>query len=1111
MAFIPLSLQAEQTFSQNTPSDAPFFALTDLEKRDFIQALRSLFVFGDRKMGSTGTSIFSGLRLTQEDRLNRLLELLEDTEADENSANQTLLSEAALYIFSLDQATIDWSQEFRRVVGADPMKVSDFYSNVLKQLPDSVPKTFEQVMRRLCFEIDQKFFVVRFPVLNEFVLFPGLRGYEFDQFVAFGPAVLKSLPAEILNKIKNDLRLSFEEYRTIFETLRGKSLSNENAVIAYTHYLAVGTLPFAEMTRPLSRDIFMEHLNAASEAGRQIAVETKTTIDDDRLMFSAEKKEFYWHIYNASRIQAWRPDWDKSWRDSQAQSLSILGALWVQNQFSDRWPALAQDDSETKLPEESGFGRLQREIDEMVSEILSSDEHYLFEATIAQVEDDSWNKKGIEGFAYYRLSEELKNLAVGRLFPDLTVAQGRALLEKQFTSLSETERMEVANHIYTDMTEMLRYIDLRKNLSDGDPKQNDRFHEVLVKNYFEARALPKAHADDFIRPDTITLLDGSKIPSSTVSKERMEAYLNENPNAFEGSWTPDWLVRWLSINLFPYPGYLEDEIFVRTINEWNRRSEVRAYRDNLSRLQKEYDTSRTDEDKKSIVARIESEIKRFNEQFAAPHDSSPAISATAFLSGVTPQSFKDMGSAAVAATAGAAFYIVLQVTGISGKAAFWLIAGDTCLRFGTAYKLSEEGGFDLEKGYSSYLGKWTAHTLATSWDIARTIYMTEDAETRLDAYDSAGQMAGEFLWFGAGSYTAARILHLGRVTKLRKIDHLQKEIERVRGIISEHRLKISNLKNEIAVDQKFLDSTRKAFGDAAPEVAALHQQLVQKQMRLNTLETGTIPGYDNLIQFLSKQMLSQLARLGKFFYINPLTKFFQDPARIATAEKLVWYKRLVRRFNRRGALGISQYEQYISRLHGKIQIIQEKGFAAESSVSLKRYKNNQATASRELAEAELLLRGAQTPGLSPKKSTQLTELSLKAFQRGFEAFREHIVDLQSLQKTARTPPTWSATQKLLFEVEHAKEFLNPWRYFQDYALRPLEIPAADAMTQRFFTENYLRLRAQLRMLRDMHSRLAIEIKSGRLPATDATLSSMRLLEVNLSAQESVILTLTPNF
>jgi len=124
-------------------------------QRDFKVLAQKLYILGDRSSNS-------GLFLAQNERIEEVQALL--ALGLDDAAPQVQIALAR--VFDLRTPIADRSFEFRDKIREEPEILSRLFIQVVQILPADRPKTVENILRRMSFEIDQKLFHLRHPIFG---------------------------------------------------------------------------------------------------------------------------------------------------------------------------------------------------------------------------------------------------------------------------------------------------------------------------------------------------------------------------------------------------------------------------------------------------------------------------------------------------------------------------------------------------------------------------------------------------------------------------------------------------------------------------------------------------------------------------------------------------------------------------------------------------------------------------------------------------------------------------------------------------------------------------------------------------------------------------------
>ncbi len=1061
----------------------PYDDLDEVLKAEFIRHLKYLYVLGSEDPAAEAPGVLS----VQTERLQRVKQIVDEVAG----LSPELLHEQMRQIYFLDQAVTDWLHDFRFGLGLDEPQIARIYEQLLERIPTLEKRNFDTLIARMKIEIQFRIHSLQFPVIREAMILPGLWGSSFTHYLeSFPESPYHQLPPDILHKIREKAVLSPEEYSKIW-TLQVDDPENQVAFLfAYLRYRGFGNLQTDYKIRSLTRDLFEGYLDDAVIATKAFAEEF--SIDPsilDQIQFGSKTREFLWQIYSTSFEIQWSPDWDLSWKKIKSKTANIRGFPWVIENFQDRWPPFVKFDPENQSLEDRFF----YEIDTMMEENFYQDVDY-FRASYEQIFNGDWVHLDAQSFAYYRLSNELRLLLGARLFPDLTTLEASTLIEKRFFELGPDEQMSLMNRIYPDLEGSLRYAKMLGDIDLSSVKDRNAWHKQLVNDYLNTN--DEIHLDDV---KFRVLLDGkTSVRDVEFERNRTKQFIQkaaqENEDLLQ-DWFPSGLVNWLQIQFFPYENFWEEE-GLRYSDQQRREKLTRTNLHELQELDKKYKEEKSEAGRLKILKEIQTLMAGFNQNIsqASPDYSSPSVYLSGFVYGALPHDRNDLARIAKSIGTGFLFFTITRYIG--GKEVAIFILGDTGLRILSSRFLADG---DLESGFSSPLGLWTAEFLQSALQIGGRVLTGVDSE-RLSGYRELGQLSADLAWFSTGSLLSHKIFPYQRIWAQRKIEKLRWQIDAHQELIVRSRMKISELegqierkKAELTGDKTALEGTT-AFTERRLEIAGLERQ---KRILLD----GEIQ-YQGRAEFFIRQTGDLSLQIAKKFM--PLT--WIKPKGYGV-ELMSRSRGIFRRFDRLSQFGIKQLEEHIEYLRRNIERTETRGFTFEArpaeSLEYEVFK----TTLKDLRKQQEMI-GRNRRNIERALEAKNYDRATSALRTAALAFESSARNMDLLLDAGKRPKTLSVREQFLYRFEPYRKVFSLFpRRRTNTILEPLE----DAWSRRFFARSYLRLSEQKRLLQSMSQDLADGIRRQELPRSPQMIEDLEMIGLILRKVEIRLKELKPLF
>jgi hypothetical protein len=791
--------------------------------------------------------------------------------------------------------------------------------------------------------------------------------------------------------------------------------------------------------------------------------------------FSEQDSSLSLLIFDHSTRSPWTPNWEKSWRETRDLLAPTLSYVWAEQKFA---PALKLKASPTL-----DLDTVKRTIDDFVDENLDSKDKFHFEAAVEEFARPHWSKRGIKRFSYYELGDEHRNLFCARSFPDLNLKYARALIELQFFSLTESERFQIAKEIYTSSDDLLEYSGRYSKLDLSREEQVQAFHEILVLDYFKARTAPPLNLIDLT---TRPLLDGRRLPDIELSRAKKARSLLEE---YKEPSVLNELKDWWAIEFAPYDGFWRDES-ARFLDQWKRRELIRDQRLKITELEKKFEKAETDSERIQIAGEVSKILGDF------PSDpESPAVFLATFLSGATPRHADEIVSSVKMFGLGCVFFVISKFT--TGKVALSIV-GLLGLRdiYRTGRKLAE----------------------------AKTLF------DRLQATEDLGKMTKDLISMGAGFGVAARTIDFSLIVRLRKMDSLRERIRKCDRQIEIRKAEIDTLTKQLASALENQSKIESRFGPGSTEFKDSSKEIGRLRLQIAQLQSGLLSNHQSLFEFYARRLAAEALNLAGGLSL-PLRRSKSEP---------VVRKTMAQRFRRSEYLGIDQYKQMIEYFRRLEEQEQVKAFVAEAKPaafiarflfkrSLSKFQKAQGRLAENLSIAEESFLRAEKI-LADSSDEGAKRLAAEALIRGTKALKKSVLtfgehteiagDLSTLARgSLKELQTLAELEKSEAQFSDVQDFLQLTESLRQMArLRPREgtetfpFPQkANEFTRRFFSENYLRLRRQLRDLARLHQEVSQKIADGSLPVDATAIETLEGMKLHLKAHQKAVDKLFPLF
>ncbi|MBN8554547.1 MAG: hypothetical protein J0L93_03805 [Deltaproteobacteria bacterium] len=1084
---------------------------------DYLSMLRRLMILGDRTQDS-------GLFFEQKFALERLKTEFDSLKNSSDPLAIELLQSKSAHLFNFNQAIIDWAWEFDYGIRNNEDALRENLEKIIQSLPEDLQKNISEenpfpavvidsALERMSLEMEQKKFILKHPLFSEAMIFPGLRGVALEKYLKIiRPKNIDKISPLVIEKIKNDEVLNFEDYSVYERASSGDDISLQDILSAYLFYRSLGSI---SRSPALSEKEFVEHFSKMYREVLDIASRLQLKAP---AAFPAEDIQFLWLIYQAATNSSPIISLDVDFAKPNAKE-NLSGAIWVSEEYAKKnkkfWSSVRDIQ-----PDQAGYSenlaKLSALIDEWVERNFDSSQ-FDFQAALLQIQDNTWSFDGRKNFSYYRLDEgsknpELRNLFSARIFPDLSLREGKALLEQRFFDLPKKDQDSLVQKIFLDSSGLVEFLKRLSQINTKDPAAIQKFHEFLVATYLKNRQVEQANDWAWEAVPTNKLLDGSVLPDIKSAKNRMNRLVEAHGHEFDyGSYSKiSPLVDFLTVNIFPYDGYFSDE-FKHMGNAYKLRAEHQKHIETLAPLWEKYSKLSEGEEKRALALQIDAATKNYA-VFTELHSVDPESlgeMAGAFVYGVLPHRVSDIPSIAANVGMGFAFYWAGRWLG--GKVVVVLLF-DTAARLISAKYFNEKDKtwltMDLNKGFSIPIlpiGKWTAEFLQHTARTAVAIANASTANERQDHLQEFGEITGGFISFSAGSLIAHMRFDFTTISRIRTIEKLKSQIRDVQSAMESSSKQLEGLSTRLQEVQKKLVNEKSTLG--ANDFQKLAKEEINLKSKISDIQDGIFSRHQNHFFMLIKQMGWQSAKLINGIF-NPLAWAG------GLAKKFLPEKFLKQSFKAAEAFQIKNFEAEILRLEQKIAAQEKMLFQREAilnpttaklNLDLTRlnpadyaiYKWNSMALHLDFSRLKVRIRGtlAKTgkalsnsidqleiakTSASPKAALEQSIQSLSEASQSFGNYATASTELAggSLYRLNRIADASNPPSLLTWRHEFLLRMENFRRALLNRHPEKIEMKAGVA-SEKYFSENYIRLRSQLELLKATEEKLMSQMKRNQ--------------------------------
>lgn len=1006
--------------------DTSFETLGLLEQRDFVALVQELYVYGT---ASQSQGVF-GRQSEIIIEIDHALLLESDDYA--NALTDSLLDNI--------QPATDARFQFKKLIDENPGILIDYYRQARESLPPDLNPSFENIMRRLSLELDQKSFLARWPSIAEHTPYPGLRGYALKAYRDFLPVEQRHrLSDEIIRKLDSNDLLSFDE----FLPLAPATLSPEQLKEIYEMYKSFGWIPYA---KNFSETQYFDRLESTIESPvKERMIKIASRLRDSTL-----------------RVRA---DFTSKTDDF------LTGVQWVLKMYSSKIPRIDRS-LESGMESGNPYYRFQRDIDDWVVDLSDGESSLNFRKSIEDIERGSWVYLSSQNFDYYKLSPELRRLLSARMFPDLSIREGMALIEKNLFDLSETERLSILNAALPNVgdaeTIYQRFNSLP--LKIASPAMDEIVRDI-VKYYTE-------RDDEVLIPSSYLLLDGeTSVPAIEPLREEMRLMIYQNRDQIDSGIYPRSFIEELMIRFYPTDDHIANEK-KRFWNEWNRRELIDESLKKATTLHDQILLSKDENEKSLLTEELTKEIEALNLRLIqSPIDIDSEFSILgAFSYGLVPHDFSDWKGVAKMAGAGIAFVTVIRLSGMKRLGTF--IFADTGLHYVT--------------GYSTWIGLWTAQGIDETLSRLVRLANPSSADDRMLAAEELGRMSRDAIAFGLGADLLRLTSSAVRLKARREARASARQIQRLKTAIAEHQTKIVEINKALSPLKESLSTLRRAGLENTAKARELKSKVSSLESEISLLE-GITSRSQTRIGFYSQALLR--ASLRGIDFMIP------GRSRVDGASK----ESLWKLFDRRRSLGIRNFEAAVQALELKLvrtdrrvsgweqlsanpfkRLIQYLKFEPQRMrLAMNRYASRQSEIAEKVLDSENLL--------SAKQFTSASESLEAATQR----FATQMSELEGFARTMSPRPTTFMERQFFKLDDYLQREARP---LIDRS-RPIESPSmSTGDAQRRLMDNLrLNARDQVKALEDSVQRIRQSVQASPEDIRLATETNLRNTESHIAS------------
>lgn len=949
-------LVVSKLFSQD------FDDLSIAQKAEFEKISIELGVLGGNENGHE-----FGLIGYQQHHIDILLRLYQNQNLDQ-------FQELSSNLYSFNQAESDWTYIMRRNSSESSYLLKYEYQKLRAQL---VEPTFFNLQQFLRLEYQQRLFQLNHPIFSSALFYPGLNEWDLSRLVGLKEdPILNEISQELIHKIANNETLSFEEY----SSLAGNA-SRSELIPAYFEYLSLSSVLRFE---PKSEEELVQVFQQAKETFLNQFPTVFTAAD---LSYYQKNSKFYWTIYSASLNHHFTLNENLIWSNFSEDLEDLNALLWLEANYRQQWPDLDNFGDFQEILNEMRDGdfsilaMLQMAIDESLEEDFSfqAEQKSFFKEAVVQIEKLNWLKDP-ENSKFLKLDTRLRNILCAREFPTLSIRACRALLEDRLIDLSREEIARFPVLFYRSSSKREEYLQKFRETNLINANQARELAKMLVQDYFEMLT-EKAEIQSREPQEKLHLYSGEELElvSKKKSQRRAEIESGEYQLPKVYGWLPNDLATWINLQISPYDGFWSDEI-KRFENERKRAQILTDYREKMMNTEEDSDE----------YQKLHEELHQMvtdSEGFPRVDLSSPAVYLADYWTGLrNADAMEIAGSAA----AGFVFYFVFK--GVGGRWIFRIVTGDTALRIGSAYYYDRDARsliqIDLDKGFSTPVGYWTAKGLQDSLKTLGDLLFPQNDAQRLAGFYDLGRLTPGFGSFIAGGFVArefgGRAYGLIR-QRSRLEDRLLREIKNLETLKTEIK--------ELELNKSVTQDRLRLLAEGSPEFKKAQQEILAMERKAFDLQYGLISTHESTLSFYFDRSLKAAYRLArKILYFEP-----------KRAAKLNWTQRL-NSWRRQKSFGIAQTEDAIAGIEAKLRDLDFKMMSSDSAFKAKafrekisNYRTGMKAASEEHSAA---LRNLDRIGELQKKEGPLDFADAQDLQNEFESMVTHLNKMDELLNEA---------------------------------------------------------------------------------------------------------------
>lgn len=936
-----------------------FQELSDDEREELRRELRSIYVLGDPR----------------NPRRSVLSEQAKRLESSWGSIEQIPR------LFHWDSLIFDQSYAFDQLVSSQSGVLESLY---LQLRPGN--ENLYTLLRKLRIEREEKDFRAGFPVFSDAQIFPSLNRSQIEFLY---PGVSWNI----------EFPISFEEYLSLVEWRFSSQKSEWEVLQSYLKYLSLGNPSWTEKLP--SQDSFQRALDSAVKEIGSLAEKREIPLDSVDSHHYLDQADFLFELLQYSHERQWSIREQRRWRWTMDDIDRVNALSWFEFHYSNRWSEVFRglDIEALRVAVQNGlrppdldelFQRIRFELGTNANVRILDRENVLI--SLAQVKTGEWQHKD---FPYFELSDQYRGIVSLMLFPQLSIEQGRALLEQRVFELDQETKAAILNTAFQDVASYQAWQDKLQGRDITRTEDRRIIHAELVE------ALLKSNESSLSSLELLRVKSGEValgdrvVPTRSVALKRARSYLEEHPELWDDSLYPDWLMDRLYVHLFPYPSSLSDE-WDKFWQSFHLTGPSRKLNDEWEEVYHDQDIK---EEKRQVeLAELSEELQSllFDSSGRVREDySSPSVYLAHFVAGSVPSPGQALGSASF----GTGFFVVSRVAGFKIVTFYLLASGGIHLVTTWAYNedTKKVEQWDLSKGVSPPPGRWLAEALLLFPKLLEVSFLDPSASRRLRALEDLGRLSSEFLLFGLGHRAGSRFLPFDRLSLIRRQHFANKRILKIHKSRTQGVEALKTARRELAENTRAIE----AYGSRP---SAQRRSLLRKRRdllrQIGQLETG-FGSRIGILGFIGQQTGRLALRVGDALLIFLPSK--RSPIRRGGVRGFL---RSTREYWSRGRhLGLPQLDE-LERSVRKAYAKHERKFVVDDLDIQDQYRAWRA-ASKDGAQRlqgldesiRVYLQTAES--LAARSSSELTR-SAKKLQKQLErALDDAEISLQAIERQAR--------------------------------------------------------------------------------------------------------------